>query len=282
MVRKSFVLPATFPGSKIGSEELKKALLHIAPFNFPVIEYYCENCDPDEAKSLLDGAEGIFLGAALQKREGLNPSSQDADVRKKAVELLTGSFQFAARSGASAVLVNSGVRPTDEREDEVCLRYLRESLCKLYEASGGVRVLLEPGDRDVEYCHLIGHTERAAAFIAELRRDIPDIGLVFDISHIAQLGEELYCAWAVAKEYCNHVHLANCVLVPESPLFGDKHPLFGVKGGVYSHETARDFYEFLKNSDALVTVGIEVICAGGDEAHFFDQMTEEMKWFFKT
>ena len=28
-----------------------------------------------------------------------------------------------------------------------------------------------------------------------------------------------------------HVHVGNCVLEPSSPLYGDKHPRFGVEGG---------------------------------------------------
>jgi len=58
-----------------------------------------------------------------------------------------------------------------------------------------MEILLEPGDRDVEYRYLIGHTDMAVSFIEGVRSEVPCIGLVFDISHIAQLNEDIYSSW---------------------------------------------------------------------------------------
>ena len=279
-MKKSIVLSATFPSSKTGAAGLEKALAILEPYNLPVIEYYVEDCGADQARALLEGRESIFLSGALQKQKGLNPSSLDPAQRKTAVELLVESMRFAEQAGAKSVLVNSGPRPSDEKKDEQCLAYLMESLCQLHYAVKGLGILLEPGDREVEYHHLIGHTPVATQFIQDARRGIPDIGIVFDTSHIPQLGEELYTAWEIAKQVCTHVHLANCSLVAGSPYYGDKHPPFGIPDGIYSHEDMLRFYNFLGEGDPSMTSGIEIILQGNSEKDFFERIARETQWFF--
>jgi len=109
-ILKSFVLSANFPGSKTHFNGLKTALEYIEPFDFSVVEYYCENCDADKVHMLLGDRKSVFLAAALQKAQGYNPSSINEDDRKKAVEALTECFRFAVQAGAKVVLINSGPR----------------------------------------------------------------------------------------------------------------------------------------------------------------------------
>ena len=276
-MKKSFVLSASFPSSKISAERFEKSLAKIKPYGFSVVEYYIEGHDADKTAKMLNGWESVFLSAALQKQAGLNPSSCDAAERARAVELLSESMRFAVQAGSRAVLVNSGTRPDDEKRDTECLKYLRESLCELHRNVGEINILIEPGDRDVEYRHLIGHTDIAVDFIQDIRSDIPGIGLVFDTSHIAQLGEKLTASWEIARGSCSHLHLANCSLVKGTPLYGDKHPPFGIENSVYSHESICEFYQGLEDD---LTVGIEIICAEGDEDAFFAQVAGETGWFF--
>jgi len=279
-LEKSFVLTATFPSARSGVGNLKKALEYIKPYNFSTVEYYCDEYKAEEIRKLFGNQKTILLAAALQKSNGLNPSSSDTGTRKKAVDLLTECFKFAGDAGASAVLINSGPRPEKEQDDETCLEYLAESIIELHHRVPDINILLEPGDRDVEYRHLLGHMDKSVAFIRNIRPEVPNISLTFDISHIAQLNEELYGAWSTAKDYCTHVHLANCVLNKTSPLYGDKHPLFSAEDSAVGHERAREFYNFLKNEERPITVGIEVICHYGPEEKLFQGFVNETGWFF--
>jgi len=253
---------------------------HIRPYGFPVVEYYCENCSAEQIQRLMGDHRSVFLAAALQKSKGLNPSSRVPEDRKKAVDALTECFLFARQAGAESVLINSGPRPEKMEYDSECLKILRESICELNHRAGRIPIVLEPGDRNVEYRHLIGPTDMAVSFIEDLQSEVPGISLVFDISHIAQLNENLYSSWNVAKKYCHHLHLANCILDRSSPLYGDKHPLFSVPNGVYSHEDARAFFLHLQNEGQPLTIGIEMICRETDEAIFFKRFSEETAWFF--
>lgn len=280
-IQKSFVLPASFPSSKETLTGLRKALDIIRPFDFSVIEYYCEKCDAKSVRTLLDDYQSVFLGAALQKSQNLNLCSINADDRRKAVRELTECFLFAKEAGSQYVLINSGTRPKDENDDELCLNYLKESIIELHHRVKDIQILLEPGDREVEFHHLLGHTDMAVSFVEDIRAEVPNLSLVFDISHIAQLNEELYSSWSKAKQYCSHIHLANCVLNPLSSLYGDKHPLFSVTDGVYSHESASAFYQFLQDENLSLTIGIEIICSEASEHSFFDQLVSETGWFFK-
>ena len=279
-MKKSITLSAFFPSSKTNPERLKKALSEIEQFDISTVEYYIEGCSADKIGNLLGGWESVFLSAVLQKQCNLNPSSDDMAERKKAVELLSDNMRFAEQAGAKYVLLNSGARPADEKKDGECIKYLRESLCELHQAARGVDLLLEPGDRDVEYRHLIGHLNVADAFIQDIRQDIPSIGLVFDISHIAQLGENLADAWNIAKRSCAYVHLANCSLVIGNQYYGDKHPPFGIDGGVYSHKDAYEFYNGLIDENQHLNAGIEIICTEEAEEEFFTRIAEETDWFF--
>lgn len=279
--KKSFVLSATFPSSKNSLEELKEAIELIRPFDFSTIEYYCDrNSNVNQVRRILDGYRSVFLGAALQKSSNLSLCTPIASDRKKALEELSECCKFAEQTGADSILINSGKRPQREEHENLYLNYLRDSICELHQKVSGIKILLEPGDRDIEYFHLIGHTEAAVSFIKNIRNDVPSISLVFDISHIAQLSENLYSSWEIAREYCSHVHLANCVLDIDSPLYGDKHPLFSVKNGIYTHESAAEFYNYLQKETGIIDVGIEVICTEASEREFFNRFVSETEWFF--
>ncbi len=280
-IQKSFVLSAAFPSSRNSASGLQKAIDFIKPFDFAMIEYYCENCDAESVRTLMGDFRSVFLGAALQKSQNLNLCSKSAGDRKKAVDALTECFKFARQAGSEYVLINSGARPEQEKDDVICLNYLKESVSELHHREADIKILLEPGDRDVEYRHLIGHTDMAVSFVKDIRTEVPCLGLVFDISHIAQLNEDLYSSWSKVKKYCTHIHLANCVLNRLSSLYGDKHPLFSVLDGVYTHESASAFFRSLQKETLPLTVGIEMICSDSSEQSFFERFVSETDWFFK-
>lgn len=278
---RSFVISAILPSSKSGPEGLKKALDLLSPFDYSTVEYYCQNISPDQAAALLGGKRSIFLAGARQKGEGLNPCSLDREERERAVKSLSECFHFAQQAGACAVMLSSGQRPDNEKDDAEALKVLAGSLERLHNAEPCLPILLEPGDRDVEYRHLLGYSPVAADFAASCRGSGLPFSLILDISHAAQLGEDPYESWRILKPYCDQVHLANCILDKSLPLYGDKHPFFEVPGGVYTHNDARDFLSFLQQEALPLTVSLEMICPPNeDETAFFSRLVQDTAWFF--
>ena len=278
---RSFVLSAAFPGSKKGMDGIRNALELLAPWGFDTIEYYNMDVSPDRIAALMQGKRSIFLAGARQKAENLNPCSLNRDFRQKAIAGLGECFHHAREAGAAAVMISSGIRPASEKDDAEALNVLADSLSQLHELEPELPILLEPGDRDVEYRHLLGPTAWAADFTSRCQnRGIP-LGLIFDMSHAAQLGENLETAWATARPYCDHVHFANCVLKKGSPVYGDKHPFFGVPDGVYSYNDAQNFLALLKNENEPLTVSLEMICPPNEqETDFFHRLVTDTNWFF--
>ena len=278
---KSFVLSASFPGSKSGIDGIRSALEQLAPWGIDTIEYYNADVSPDRIVALMQGKQSIFLAGARQKMENLNPCSLDRGVREEAIAGLGDCFHYARQAGASAVMLSSGGRPENEGDDAECLRLLMDSLCCLHELEPDLPILLEPGDRDVEYRHLLGPTALAVDFASRCRTQGIPLGLIFDMSHIAQLGENLERAWNEAWRVCDHIHFANCVLKRNSPIYGDKHPFFEVPDGVYTHKDAQSFLALLQNEENSLTVGLEIICPPGEDEHaFFDRIITTHPWFF--
>ena len=281
MVRdKSIVLSAVFPSSKTGIDGLRRALDRISHYDINTVEYYCEGCSPIDVSALLKDKRSVFLGAARQKAMGLNPCSPKKEERDHAVAQLTECLRFASLTGANAFMINSGRRPVRPEDDNVCLEWLADSILRLHHAQPEMPILLEPGDRDIEYRHLVGPSEMAVNIVRSLQSIGVPISLVFDISHAAQLGEVLEEAWAITRPVCNHVHLANCILNRDSRLYGDKHPFFGVDGGIYSHEDAKRFLSLLEEDTELYTAGLEMICPHSDEESFFRELVADTDWFF--
>ena len=276
---KSFVLSASFPASVSGEDGLRAAIQTIAPYGFSVVEYYSEGCGPERVKTLMGGRRSIFLAGARQKAQGLSLCTPDESERLRAVKELSECMCFALRAGAEAVLISSGGRPAMDEDEPRCLGLLRDSILRLHEAVPDMKLLLEPGDRDIEYRQLIGSTDVAVKFLKALPKQVP-LELTFDMSHAAQLGEDLSSAWDAAKDYCSHVHLANCVLKQGAPLYGDKHPFFGIRDGVYSHDDAKAFFSRLAEDARPVIVGIEMICSKESQAGFFERLVADAGWFF--
>ena len=278
---KSIVLSAVFPGSKKGPDGIRHALELLVPWGIGTIEYYNTDVSTDRMAALMEGKRSIFLAGARQKAENLNPCSLDRVVREKAVTGLGECFHYARQAGAAAVMLSSGARPANEKDDAECLKLLADSLSRLHEFEPQLPILLEPGDRDVEYRHLLGPTTWAVDFTLRCRNQGIPLGLIFDMSHAAQLGEELGEAWSKARPVCDHVHFANCVLKKNTPLYGDKHPFFEVPDGEYTHKDAQSFLSVLKNESESLTVSIEMICPQDEQEEvFFHRLTADNGWFF--
>jgi sugar phosphate isomerase/epimerase len=163
----------------------------------------------------------------------LNPNSLDEAERKHAVEQLKLRIEEAAEVGAKRMAFLSG-RDPGQKDRRAALSALVKSVRELcaYGKERGVALTVETFDRDVDKKALIGPSELAAEFASEVRRDYPDFGLMYDLSHQPLLGEESEPALRLLKDHLVHIHVGNCVRQEGVAGYGDLHPRFGWAGGV--------------------------------------------------
>ena len=140
-----------------------------------------------------------------------------------------------------------------------------------YGQERGIALTCEVFDRDIDKKCLIGPSDYAAAYAREVRRDYPDFGLMYDLSHQPLLFEQSAEALTVLKDYLVHIHVGNAVVTPGVPGYGDLHPRFGWPGGANDVPELTEFLAglfaigYLKEGAARPWVGFEVKPQGAGE-----------------
>jgi sugar phosphate isomerase/epimerase len=190
------------------------------------------------------GAHPIILG------DKLNLNSLDSGERNKASQELESYLDQAAEIGARRFVILSSPDPGAAARAQAT-EALAESLCKLCMSAAQRRlsVVLETFDREVDKKALIGPAAEAAAIAVRIKRDFPDFGLLYDMSHMVLLGETPVQALGKLSGHLAHVHVGKCVDVPGRPSYGDFHPRFGFPGSV------NDVPELVESLDALFEIG---------------------------
>lgn len=189
--------------------------------------------DPAErerVKSLLAGS-GMAVGFGAQPMElrtGMKLNSFDEKERLEAVGILKEAVDMAYELGAGKLGFLSGKKPAD-RQDEA-LQLLADSIVEIgqYAKSKGDLVLsLETFDDSTDKKALIGTNRLAVELSREVRKHIPDFGLMVDLSHLPMQGETIREALTVTEEHINHAHIGTCVISDlGDPQYGDAHPRF--------------------------------------------------------
>ncbi|MGI6688795.1 MAG: sugar phosphate isomerase/epimerase family protein [Christensenellales bacterium] len=284
-INKSIVLTALVPAARHDEAVFLKAVDRLASLGVNTIEYASPLNTAVRRGQLLSqrGLEGIFLAATFQKEGQQNLASISGETRAHAVAACKEHVDAAIASGAKGVLITSGRYPDDPAKASDAWQAFEESLHALLNVTRGhIRLLLEPGDRTVDSMQLAGPSDEVLALVQRMNQPLSDFALTMDISHIAQLGESLYPALEKTAPFCDHVHLANCVLTPGDPLFGDKHPLFTHHGAHYHHQEIRDAATYLKEHTVhnRLTLALEVISREKDPFHVMERVIEEESWFF--
>lgn len=290
-MNKSIVFPAFFPNSINSLEGFEQAVNLIKDYDISVIEFYYEGNQRERIKQILaeNKYKSVFLGAILSKREHLNLSSLDERTRREAIEKMKDCIDNAYYFGAQSLLINSGKKPDDKSKSVQAYNHLKHSINELLRYASEkkekylLEITLESGDVDVEIFDLIGCTDLAIKLVEEIRRENRNFGLTLDTSHLRQLNEEPITSIKKAFFYCNHIHLANCVVRDKSSdFYGDKHPMFGIDQSEFDIKDIKTIYEEivkLYKTDKL-TIGMEIICRTQDSKDFFEAVTDNLKWFF--
>ncbi len=186
--------------------------------------------------------------ALLSQKLDLN--STDPEMRARAVNQLKECVSQAAELGLDNLSTVGGMDPGPTGRAEA-MRLLADSIRQVCEHGRGlgVAVTLETFDRDADKHALLGPATEAAEFSALMRRDYPDFGIMYDLSHLPLLGEEIRPALHTLKDHLVHAHVGNCVTVPGREAFGDTHPRFGFPG------SANDVNELVEFLSTLFEIG---------------------------
>ena len=250
-LNKSIVLPAFFPNSMEDTQHFLNVIKIISNYGISFIEFYYKGNEKKIIRECLMkyNINSIYLGAMAIKQKGLNLSSHKEKLRIEAVREMKKCIDDAYFYGSYSILINSG-RSSDNGKDEIAYEYLKKSLeelLKYIDVSAKdykLNLTLEPGDIEVDSFSLIGDTDLAIKLVREIRGKYNNFGLTMDTSHLRQLDEEPLNSIKKTFHYCNHIHLANCIVKDKtSKLYGDKHPPFGVKNGEFDLKDIKKIYK---------------------------------------
>lgn len=210
--------------------------------------------DPAErarVKQIVDAAH-IKVGYAGQSAllvQQLDLNSLDDAERSRAVAQVKSSIDEAVELGSERVAFLTGKDPGAALRPAAldALHKSTRALCR-YGREKGIALTCEVFDRDIDKKCLIGPSEYAAAYAAEVRRDFPAFGLMYDLSHQPLLFEQAAPALTLLKDYLVHIHVGNAVVTPGLPGYGDLHPRFGWPGGA---NDVPELVEFLRSLFAI-------------------------------
>lgn len=190
---------------------------------------------------LVQNAHGRLLGAKL------NPNDVHEEGRLAAEATLIAGVDEAASLGSATMGMLSGAWTMETREE--CFQQLVKTVvnvCK-YAQTKDILVELEVFDHDIAKCSLLGPAPLAARFAAEVRKQVPNFGLMVDLSHFPMTYETSEQVISVLRPYITHFHFGNTVCTdPNAEAYGDEHPRFGFPNS--SNDTAEvlDFLRVLK------------------------------------
>lgn len=267
--------PAMF---RLGVEVLKD-------FDVQIIEYYTKEDKLAEEYGRIvrdNGFTGLFHSALDQKRSGwCRLCAEDEEIRRRSIDFSKWTIEKAVSSGAFRTVIQSGTTPEDPSKEAYCWDSLTRSMEELSDFVGNeIELGIEPCDRSLDVRQLVGPAMSTFNFFQRLNRK--NVILTLDTAHIALTFEDPVEVVRLCLPFCDHIHLANCVTDPAGELFGDKHPLFGFPGSVFSDEEAQTMYAAIGDlfGDREWYASPEMICREEDEPAYLKRMLERMPWFF--
>ena len=228
-----------FPGTLKGEGPVLETIQRIAEDDFfDIIEVgIMKNSETrKKARHIIETAhmEVGFGGqpGLLTGQHDLN--SLDEGVRKKAIDRCKQSVDEAVELGAKRAAFLSGKDPGD-KDREKALSLLVDSLCQIsdYARSKGLEgITLEAFDSTIDKKCLIGPSDIAVKLSKAVRDKGHDFGLMWDLSHVPILFEDMEKALETVKDHLIHIHIGNALHKDTSDVaYGDKHPRFGYPGG---------------------------------------------------
>lgn len=202
----------------------------------------------EEIKGLLEqshlkvcyGAQPRLLGP------GLNPNAIEEDERLNAEVTLIQAIDEAECLGSKGIAFLAG-KWKEETKDQAYKQLLKTTInvCK-YAAMKNMMVELEVFDYDVDKAALIGPSNYAAQFAADVRNVCPNFGLLVDLSHFPICHETSKDVIRTCRPYITHLHFGNAVADPEAEGYGDYHQRFGYPGSANDVFQLLDYLQVLR------------------------------------
>ena len=263
-----------YPGVQSGEQRFLDTFTALAEDDFFSLIELALVRDPAQRKAIRQLVETSHLSityaaqAALLGQK-LDVNSLDQTERNRAIKEVRSCIDEASELGAERVSLLSGPDPGAQSRNEA-IRALADSLKEIcaYGEQKRLAITLETFDREVEKKCLIGPAREAAALARAVRKDFRDFGILYDMAHGPLLEEDPRRALSLLKEHLVHIHVGNCVKAPGNPAYGDKHPRFGVDGGVHDVDDLTRFLKILfdigylgkktRPNEKLPIVGFEV------------------------
>ncbi len=223
-----------FPTTMKGSGPILETIRTLATddyFNAIEITTIADKEERRQVKRILETSH-MTVAYGAQPRlltAGLNVNHLDEEKRNEALDILLDGVDEAYEIGASGFSFLSGRYEEDTKE--AAFEKLLDStktICGYAKSKGGLRVVLEIFDYDVDKKSLIGPAPLALRYVEAVREEYDNFGLMVDLSHIPLLHETIEESLLPIKDYIMHAHIGNCV-IKDSVLdgYGDQHPRFG-------------------------------------------------------
>lgn len=282
-VHRSIVLTALIPSAAHDVDVFANAVQRAERAGVDTVEFYTDFTNMRRWSKVLEdfNIRGVYLAAHIQKIRASSLCSLDDRHREDALELAKACVDAGIEGRCWRVLLSGGRYPEQASREVESWNELKNNLKYLAAYCENKTTLsLEPGDRDVDAMQLAGPTAETVAITEEIVRDHPSFRLTMDLSHIAQLNESPKEAVVAAAPYCDHVHVANCVLRKDSAIYGDKHPYFDEPQGFYRREQLQRITRFALRAlpHPEVTIAAEIITKGGIEE--LDRLLNDEEWLF--
>ncbi|WP_243118360.1 sugar phosphate isomerase/epimerase family protein [Actinomyces wuliandei] len=195
---------------------------------------------------------GVDVGFGAQPwllKGGYDLNSFDEDRRAQAVAAMKAAVDQAYEVGARKIGFLSGPRPPQRRDEALALlvdsvvqvgRYARS------QGDGGLVLSLETFDDSTDKRALVGTNRLACEVASEVRKAVPDFGLMVDLSHLPMQGETPRQALSATRDFINHAHIGTCVIRDlDDPAYGDLHPYFSHPKGESGVPEVREFLRCL-------------------------------------
>lgn len=233
-INHHLLFPESFTDQCVHEETLVE-VAHSFP-EFQVIDCFL-NDDPERREREIaaicgSGKKAVYNLPLFGLMEGVDPSSPNERLRKRAVELATEHVRRAKQLPTLGIVIASGTDPGEAlrgAHTEAFVAFLTEVAA----VASPLPLMIEPFDRSVDKRLLVGPTREAVSVIETLRaRNVSNVFLMVDMGHLPLMEESFTEALRLSAPHLRHVHLGSCVKDPDHPMFGDTHPPMGMEGGV--------------------------------------------------
>ena len=283
-IKKSVCTNLVFPASRRELGEFRRMAAFLKEQGADSLEFYHDGQGRSGIGKILeeDQLEGILIGVIPSKEQRLHACSREKENRRKAVALFQACMDEAAANGISVLMINSGAAGPGVSEG---LAALKESIWELYDYMEkkrySMRLTLEPCDSGRFAKQLLGPTERTAAFVRTCREEGMPLELTMDSAHTLEEGEDFLEALKRTKDWCRHIHFANCCIRDSaSPFYGDQHVGFEYPESEWGYEEITRAWPQIEGlyGNGELRIAVEVLCRSEDPYSYFESMWRRMPY----